>query len=150
MDPHPDFIGVTLPRVVQLSGCKMTPLSPAHVQEDYDIVMETAHLLSDEPGAWPDGLTLEDNAIDLAWHEREFTTNRSFSWILRDDADTYLGCFYIYPDLGQRSTAKVVLWIRDMENRHERAILLHDQLANWIEANMPDGVKTHWHCNPII
>lgn len=150
MDPHPDFVGIALPREVQLKGCRMTPLSPAHVQEDYDIVMQTAPFLSDGPGAWPDGLTLQENAIDLAWHEREFTTNRSFSWILRSEDGTYLGCFYIYPELGQRGFAKVVLWIRSRQGRAELALRLRAELADWTKAALPDGIETHWHCNPAI
>lgn len=150
MEPHPDFALTDLPRSVALPLCQMTPLSPDFTQEDYDIVMETADLLSDGPGAWHDGLTLAENAIDLAWHEREFTTKRSFSWILRDDAGCYLGCFYIYPAIGARGTAKVVLWIRKRDDRAVLAATLRAALEDWTAQALPQGIALDWHCNPAV
>lgn len=149
MEPHPDFADVELPRSVTLTTCQMTPLSPEHTEEDYAIVMETAALLSG-PGEWPDGLTLEDNAIDLAWHEREFTEKRSFSWILRDSAETYLGCFYIYPAIGGRGTAKVVLWIRNRPDRETLCRQIKSELEAWCTDNVPAGIATRWTCKPDV
>ena len=47
-----------------------------------------------EPGdTWPDGLTLEVNLIDLAWHQREFTIGHSFAYtVMNDDESRCLGC----------------------------------------------------------
>ncbi|MEM6479275.1 MAG: hypothetical protein AAF647_09540 [Pseudomonadota bacterium] len=150
MHAHPDFEAVDLPRTVAVASCVMTPLSPEFTQEDYDIVMEAAALLSDGPGQWPDGLTLEENAIDLAWHEREFTTKRSFSWILRDSGGGYLGCFYIYPEMGLRGAAKVKLWVRKCSGRAALAKRLRDDLEAWTKTALPAGLALDWACNPKV
>ncbi|MEM1149119.1 MAG: hypothetical protein AAGI03_00970 [Pseudomonadota bacterium] len=150
MQPHPDFADVTLPRSVQLASCEMTPLSPAFTQEDYDVVMEAADLLSDGPGDWPDGLTLEENAIDLAWHEREFTAKRSFSWILRDGTGGYLGCFYIYPALGARGSAQAVLWVRRRADREALARTIRADLETWASNALPAGISLDWTCKPPV
>ncbi|MEM6303440.1 MAG: hypothetical protein AAF744_01895 [Pseudomonadota bacterium] len=150
MQPHPDFETVTLPRSLRLASCELTPLAPDFSQEDYDVVMEAAHLLSAGPGEWPDGLTLAENAIDLAWHEREFTVKRSFSWILRDSAGAYLGCFYIYPAMGARGAAKVVLWVRARPDREALCRVLKEELEAWTAEALPAGIALDWHCNPAV
>lgn len=150
MDPHPDFAEVALPRRAHRRGFQMTPLSPAEVDEDYAVVMQTAHLLSDAPGSWPNGLTLEENLADLAWHEREFTARRSFAWILRDSDGLYLGCFYIYPDLGKRHSARVVLWLRDRPDRRALAKMMKPDLTDWMAASLPEGIALRWECNPEV
>ncbi|MEM1232845.1 MAG: hypothetical protein AAGH70_01835 [Pseudomonadota bacterium] len=113
-------------------------------------MMESAELLSEGPGDWPDGLTLADNAIDLAWHEREFTVKRSFSWILRDEDGGYLGCFYIYPAIGARGSAKVVLWIRKRADREALAHTLKAELEAWTSTTLPDGIVLDWTCKPAV
>ncbi len=46
--------------------------------KDYDAVMSSVeHIRSsfnlDPEESWPEGLTLEEDLIDLGWHQREFT-----------------------------------------------------------------------------
>ena len=106
MKPHPDFAGIDLPRECDLGGFRLTPLSPDHVEEDYAAVMSSADVLRGLFDDWPDGLTLEDDLIDLAWHEREFTTRRSFAWIIRDGEGSYLGCAYVFPAPGERGRSR--------------------------------------------
>lgn len=49
-------------------------------------------------GAWPSEAVSEDfDLLDLAWHEREFRDGTSFAYVVYDDRDNYLGCFYLYP-----------------------------------------------------
>ena len=55
---------------------------------------------------------MNENQIDLAWHEREFALKRSFSWIVRNLQGKYIGCAYLFPNQGRRVLAKVVTWIR--------------------------------------
>lgn len=78
---------------------------------------------------WPDGLTLAENRIDLAWHEREFTTCRSFSWILRDCAGAYLGCANVFPAPGDRLRGDVYLWLAESPERLARLAAFRPQLA---------------------
>ena len=88
------------------------------VIKDYDAVMSSAdHLKSTYSNvysrSWPDGLTLENNLIDLGWHQREFTIRRSFSYkVVSPDESVYLGCIYINPTLKRDYDAMVMMWVR--------------------------------------
>ncbi|MFK7746212.1 MAG: hypothetical protein AB8B47_14245 [Roseobacter sp.] len=150
MEPHPDFIHVDLPREFAIGAYHLAPLSPEFVKEDYDAVMASAPLLHDIFGDWPTGLTVEDNAIDLAWHEREFTSRRSFSWILRNETAVYIGCFYVYPAIGARDQAKATLWLCDIAQRDTVARTLRQLLGTWLEANIPTNITITWATSPRL
>lgn len=150
MKPHPDFADVTFPRSHVLGDLHLTPLSPDHVDEDFDVVMESAPLLKDTFGTWPAELTRDANLIDLAWHEREFTAGRSFAWILRDANGRYLGCFYIYPAMGERGWADAVLWLRDMPDRTGAAIRFKGALVAWLGEILPADLRLDWLTRPAI
>lgn len=150
MDAHPDFVNVDMPRTWTLPSFGLTPLSPDRVREDYEAVVESTDVLRGLLGDdWPVGLTIDDDRIDLSWHEREFTLQRSFSWIVRapatngrdeddDDEDRpYLGCAYLFPEQGRRGRAKVVTWIR--AQRADRLTLLdklNQELKEWLDQKL--------------
>ena len=50
-------------------------------------------------GTWPDGTeTLEEDRVDLSWHQREFELGLSFAYqVLSPDEKEMLGCVYFYP-----------------------------------------------------
>ena len=52
----------------------MRMLTVNDVVKDYDAVMTgVEHLRTVWPsGTWPDGLTFEQDLIDLGWHQKEF------------------------------------------------------------------------------
>lgn len=151
MDPHPDFADCELPRQAALQGFRLTPLGPGVVGEDFEAVTASADLLEGLFGDdWPRGLTLEENAIDLAWHEREFTSRRSFAWVVRDPVGTYVACAYLYPALGQRGSAKVVAWVRAMDDRHAVATRLRAELETWLPPLLPDGIDLSWRTSPEV
>ena len=150
VNPHPDFAAVDWPRRFPLGGFLLTPLTHAFVDEDYAAVMATAPLFDGIFGTWPEGLTREDNLIDLAWHDREFTARRSFSWIVRDVQEAYIGCFYLFPELGMRGRAKAVLWLCDIPARVSVASQLKDALSNWLADNLPPGIAIEWTSRPRI
>ncbi len=87
------------------------------VVKDFDAVMSAASHLKGalNPGStWPQGLTLEDNLIDLGWHQREFTLGRSFAYsVMNADESRCLGCCYIYPTDIQGFDAAAFYWARD-------------------------------------
>lgn len=150
MAPHPDFAALDLPRDFALGAYRLTPLTHAQVEEDYAAVMATAPLFGDFFGEWPEGLTLEENLIDLAWHDREFTTRRSFSWILRDGAGTYLGCFYIAPQIGARGRATAALWLCNIPDRHAVCQSLKADLSAWMASHLPSDLALSWTTSPDL
>lgn len=150
MQPHPDFADTALPRHVELGAFRLTPLTTEHTEEDCAAVMSSAPVLTGVFGTWPDGMTLEENRIDLAWHDREFTLNRSFSWIIRDAGDTYLGCFYVFPDPGTRGTAQAVIWIKAHPQRDATARTVIPRLQSWAAAHLPEHVTLRWTLSPEV
>ena len=82
-------------------GFHLRMLTIHDVVKDFDAVMAAAPRLKatmEQGSTWPDGLTLEENLIDLAWHQREFTIGHSFAYtVMNDDETRCLGCCYINP-----------------------------------------------------
>ena len=149
MDPHPDFADTALPRTAELSGYKLTPLAPEVTEEDFEAVTSSTSVLKGLFGGdWPDGLTLEENRIDMGWHDREFTARRSFAWVVRSSDDAYLGCAYIYPTVGQRGSAQVVTWIIDTENRGAIGADFNAQFEKWVAPFIPETVSLTWTKSP--
>lgn len=150
MQPHPDFADTDLPRSFEIGAYRLTPLSMAQTEEDFAVVTDSAPVLTEIFGDWPAGLTLEDNRVDLAWHDREFTARRSFSWIIRDEGDAYLGCFYVFPELGRRGYADAVIWLRRMDTRTEIATDLFPRLTDWAQNALPASVALSWTTSPQL
>lgn len=150
MRPHPDFADADLPRNIAIGDVCLTPLAPEFVDEDFDAVMAAAPLIEGILGDWPAGLTRASNLIDLAWHEREFTARRSFAWILRNAAGQYIGCFYIFPDIGRRGHAEAILWLCDIPDRDLVAATLKDALSAWLAQALRPEIELAWRTRPIL
>ncbi|MEM7210684.1 MAG: hypothetical protein AAF479_02145 [Pseudomonadota bacterium] len=130
---HPLLQSFKIPKDEVLGPYRLGVLGPDDVHEDYEAVIEsTDRLKGFMGGTWPEGLTLEDNRTDLCWHLREFDTQRSFAWIVRDSDGSYLGCAYVFPDFAADS-ATVSVWMRSScdPDRHEEAFSA--LLMTWLE-----------------
>lgn len=148
MQPHPDFAERRPPRGADLGAVLLAPLAPAVTEEDFAAVTRSAPVLEGLFGGdWPRGLTLEEDRIDLAWHEREFTLGRSFSWVLRDRGGGYLGCAYVFPDPGARGTGRVYLWVTDRPDRLALLAAVRPLLEDWLAPWLPPGGRYAWHLN---
>lgn len=72
------------------------------VIKDYDAVMSSLNHLQGIFGpnsTWPEAdLTLEQDLIDLGWHQKEFQIRSSFAYtVVSPDETRVLGCLYIFP-----------------------------------------------------
>lgn len=76
-----------------------SPLNRSDLQDDLESVNSSLELIRDtRGGTWPsETITEEFNFLDLAWHEREFRDGDSFAYVVRNNQDEYIGCFYLYP-----------------------------------------------------
>lgn len=77
-------------------------LSAKDTEEDFKHVIENERLIKStrgNAGSWPNPktLTLEENRIDLSWHQREFENGLSFAYLMLDKNGDYMGCAYLYP-----------------------------------------------------
>lgn len=148
MDPHPDFTDTTLPREADVGPFRLGPLGPAQAEEDFEVVTTSEAVLVGVFGSdWPKGLTLDENRVDMGWHDREFTAKRSFAWIVRDAEGAYLGCAYLYPDIGSTGRGQVVTWIRDMPERLEVLAAFNAVFADWLGPFLPEGYAVTWASN---
>lgn len=114
MRPHPLFKDSAIPRVHSLGEFTLKALTVADLERDFAAVMESAaEIRAANPGStWPEGLTSHDDLLDLAWHQREFESRRSFAFVIENAAGDYLGCLYVYPSLAGDRAADVVWWWR--------------------------------------
>ena len=56
------------------------------------------------------GTTLEQNLVDLGWHQKEFELRRSFAYtVVAPDESEVLGCVYLYPH--DEADVQVRLWV---------------------------------------
>lgn len=151
MKPHPDFAELDVPTRFVLNGYHLDILTGADVQEDFDAVTGSQKVIQGIFGpVWPDGLTLEDNLIDLHWHYREFTEKRSFAWVIRDRARCYLGCAYLHPKLGGRGVAEGSYWFTDTPDRQAHLTAFGPAYEAWITALMPAGFTIKMSNNAAI
>jgi hypothetical protein len=91
-----------IPKKIEGKNFNAEVLRYIHAEEDLRNVLESEKLIKKtrgNAGKWPDPkkLSLEENAIDLAWHQREFENGISFAYLMRSKKDEYLGCAYLYP-----------------------------------------------------
>ena len=131
----PDFV---IPETLETAEFRLRMLRVHDVVKDYDAVMSSvAHCKTVWGGEWPEGLTLEQNLIDLGWHQKEFQIRRSFAYTVVDLNETeVLGCVYILPTHKCGFDAEVYLWAR----QRELAGGLEERLAAAVRA----WLMTHW------
>lgn len=108
----------TIPEKLETEEFRLRMLTVNDVVKDYDAVMTSAdHCKTIWPGGkWPEGLTLEQNLIDLGWHQKEFQVRRSFAYTVVTPSEAMvLGCVYIEPTHKHGYDAVVYLWARQSE-----------------------------------
>ena len=88
-----------VPGSLETDCFRLRMLTVNDVVKDFEAVTTSKEHLHDIWGpGWPDGLTLEQNLIDLGWHQKEFQRRRSFAYtVVALDESRVLGCVYIYP-----------------------------------------------------
>lgn len=130
-----------IPATFETTEFRLRMLTVNDVVKDYDAVMTSVeHCKTIWGGKWPEGLTLEQNLIDLGWHQKEFQTRRSFAYTVVDPSDTrVLGCVYILPTRKRGYDAEVYLWARQSELAGGLEDRLHDAVKTWVAAEWPFG-----------
>jgi len=78
----PEFVPkeFDVPSGLETEEFRLRMLTVHDVVRDYDAVMSSVeHCQTIWGGNWPVGLTLEQNLIDLGWHQKGFQTRRAFA-----------------------------------------------------------------------
>src|SRR5262249_16223229 len=111
--PVPDDFVV--PARLEADGFHLRMLTVNDLVKDYDAVMSSEARLRgsmNPDSGWPQGLTIQDDLVDLGWHQREFSQRRSFAYtVMSPDESVCLGCCYIYPSDKPGFDAKALWWV---------------------------------------
>lgn len=140
--PHTPFVPLpfVVPAILETAEFRLRMLTVHDVVKDYDAVITSVeHLKTIWPaGTWPVGLTLEQNLIDLGWHQKEFQTRRSFAYTVVTPTETMvLGCVYIEPTWRQGYDAEVYLWARQSVLADGLETRLYAAVKEWINHAWP-------------
>lgn len=131
-----------VPRTLQGERFRLRMLTIHDVVKDYDAVMSSREHLKGAFGpknGWPfAGMTLEQNLVDLGWHQGEFIRRRSFAYTVVDLAESrVLGCVYVNPTRKQGYDAAVFLWVRTSEVDKGLDAVLYDTVKRWMTNDWP-------------
>lgn len=113
----------------------------------HDVVKDFEAVIASKPqllelfpswGGWPEGLTLEDNLVDLGWHQDEFNRRNSFAYtVISLDGSKVLGCVYINPTRKIGYDAEVYLWARESAQGEAADARLEGAVRAWLAAEWP-------------
>lgn len=129
-----------VPPRLETAEFRLRMLTIHDVVKDFDAVITSVdHLKTIWPGGkWPEGLTLEQNLIDLGWHQKEFQTRRSFAYtVVSLSEQTVLGCVYIVPSRKKGYDAAVYLWARQSELANGLEERLYEAVQKWVSKGWP-------------
>ena len=104
-----------VPCALETEAFRLRMLTVNDVVKDFDAVISSAEELCNlwPDATWPEGLTIEQNLIDLGWHQKEFQRRSSFTYtVVELDESRIIGCVYIYPCLKASFDAQVYFWTR--------------------------------------
>jgi hypothetical protein len=129
-----------VPAKLETQEFRLRMLTVNDVVKDYDAVMTSvAHLKTIWPGdSWPEGLTFEQDLIDLGWHQKEFQLRRSFAYtVVTPSESQVIGCVYINPTAKRGYDAVVYLWARQSELAGGLELRLYSEVREWIAREWP-------------
>ena len=139
--------GFAAPTELAYADIRARALSRADVQEDVRGINASIELIQrTRGGGWPTEPVTEDfNYVDLVWHELEFREGYSYTYVIHDSADRYLGCCYLYP-MGRRMPLSEQLvahdvdvswWVTQDAYRQGYYEKLHRALQHWVAEAFP-------------
>ena len=127
----------TVPRLLDTGRLRLRPLTIHDAVKDFDAVMTSRADIWElfGPGSgWPaETLSLEQDLIDLAWHQKEFQSHGSYTYtVVSLDESQVLGCIYLYPPSDPTTQADLLWWVRTSELGTGLKEHLREALQRWI------------------
>jgi hypothetical protein len=133
--------GFVPPERLEGDGFTLRMLTIHDLVKDFDAVITSSDELvgrMDPSSDWPLGLTLEEDLIDLAWHQREFTLGHSFAYtVMTPDEETCLGCVYLNPTGSPQHDVQVFYWVRTSMLGQGLDARLGSAVRTWLEESWP-------------
>jgi hypothetical protein len=138
--PGAPFVASTfdVPQEVRTERVWLRPLTIDDAARDYDAVMSSVrHLQRQFRDTWPEGLSLQQNLVDLGWHQKRFQRRDAFTYTVLDPEGTrVLGCVYVDPP-ADGGDAEVTLWVRASEVAGGLDAHLERAVRDWIARDWP-------------
>ena len=131
-----------VPAQLETARFRLRTITIHDVVKDYDAVMSSIdHLwaMFGDQWGWPTAeLTLEQDLIDLGWHQKEFQLRSSFDYaVMSLDERRLLGCVYVDPPTVTGYDAEIYLWVRTDELENGLDELLYATVKRWIAEEWP-------------
>ncbi len=136
-------LGFEAPEKLETEEFRLRMLTVNDLVQDYDAVMSSVeHLKSTfsviSEDSWPEGLTLEEDLIDLGWHQREFTLGFSFAYtVMSLDESACLGCVYFEPTSKADYDVAVTMWVRESQLASGLDHRLFQTVKSWVASDWP-------------
>ena len=133
--------GFKIPDTLETAHFRARMLTVNDVVKDYDAVMTSIEHLQKMYAStdWPTkDLTLEQDLIDLGWHQKEFQLRRSFAYtIVSPDESQVIGCLYINPTKKSDYDANITMWVRSSMLDTGLDTMLFNAVKEWIAKEWP-------------
>jgi hypothetical protein len=132
-----------VPQGLETEEFRLRMLTVNDLVKDYDAVMSSVEHLKSTFSAisgddWPEGLTLEEDLIDLGWHQREFTLGFSFAYtVMSLDESLCLGCVYFEPTAKADYDVMITMWVRASELEGGLDRTLFKTVKQWVASDWP-------------
>lgn len=131
-----------VPEKLETDTFRLRMLTVNDVVKDYEAVMTSIDHLKGvfgEGSAWPSkDLTLEQDLIDLGWHQKEFQRRTSFAYTVMNLEETQcLGCMYIFPSDRPDFEVEIYMWVRRSAFEEGLDPLLEKAVKEWIRNDWP-------------
>jgi hypothetical protein len=131
-----------VPTVYETEHFRLRTLAVNDVVKDYEAVMSSREYLQGVFGPnndWPQAdLTLEQDLIDLGWHQKEFQIRSSFTYtVVSLDEQRVLGCVYIFPTTRGDFNAEITMWVRADIVGEGYDDILYQTVQDWIANDWP-------------
>jgi hypothetical protein len=132
---HPIPEGIDHPRF------RLRLINVNDLVRDYAAVMSSAPRLRERfpYWGWPeDSMTMEEDLVDLGWHQKEAQLRRSFNYaFLSPDESRLLGCVYVDPPEKAGADAEVCMWVRADEEPTGLEQEVEAAVRGWLAAEWP-------------
>jgi hypothetical protein len=133
-----------VPTLLETGTFRIRPITIHDIVKDYDAVMTNREHLWDLFGeAWewpPEDLTLEQDLIDLGWHQKEFQLRSSFAYaVMSPDEQCLLGCIYVDSPEKVGFDAEIHFWARADVANTDLESELSEVVRRWISSEWPFG-----------
>ncbi|MCF7688781.1 MAG: hypothetical protein K9M98_07620 [Cephaloticoccus sp.] len=131
-----------VPAVVETAHFRMRSITIHDAFKDFDAVMSNRQHLWDRFGeiwGWPpEDMTIEQNIVDLGWHQKEFQLRSSFDFaVMSLDEKRLLGCVYVDPPCETGTDADIWFWARQDKVDGVLEPDLRKFLIPWLSQNWP-------------